>query len=310
MKPRHRLPEWLTRPLADPSETRTVRRTVSVRGLNTVCDEARCPNRGECFSSGTATFMILGDRCTRNCRFCAVEHGEPVESDPGEPLRVADAARELGLDFVVVTSVTRDDLPDGGAGQFAATIRAVKGASAAIGVEVLVPDFLGDRRSVETVLEAGPQVFGHNVETVSRLHERVRPGAVYGRSLDVLAWASENSVHAAVKSGLMLGLGETRDELLSTLRELRDCGVEILFLGQYLSPSQSHVPVERFVTPEEFEEMANIARTMGFGWVSSGPLVRSSYRAREAAEAVAEAALERSDGASLDRRRLHRKEPQ
>jgi len=281
-----RLPAWLTKPLPDPEETRLVRETLKSHCVHTVCDEARCPNRVDCFSRGTATFMILGDRCTRDCGFCAVAHDGQLPPDPAEPEEVASAATTLGLDFVVVTSVTRDDLPDGGASSFAATVGALRRAKPGIGVEVLVPDFGGSHEAVGAVLESRPEVFGHNMETVERLYREVRPGADYERSLDVLSCAASRDSDALVKSSLMLGLGETRDELLETLRDIRAAGVEILYLGQYLRPSSEHHSVARFVPPEEFDELAAIGRTMGFAWVSAGPFVRSSYRAHEAAAAL------------------------
>jgi len=281
-----RLPSWLTKPLSDPEETRLVRRTLASHRVNTVCEEARCPNRGDCFARGTATFMILGDRCTRDCRFCAVSHGEPRDVDAAEPDEVASAAAALGLDFVVVTSVTRDDLEDGGAEHFASTVRAIRRELPAAGVEVLVPDFRGSRESVDTVLWSEPEVYGHNVETVERLYGGVRYGADYGRSLDVLSAAAGSG--ALVKTALMLGLGETREELMRTLGDVRDAGAEIVYLGQYLRPSSAHHPVERFVPPEEFDEIRDECLSMGFAWASAGPFVRSSYRAQEALAAVEE----------------------
>jgi len=281
-----RLPPWLTKPLANPAETKLVRETLKSHRVNTVCDEARCPNRVDCFSRGTATFMILGDRCTRDCGFCAVSHGSPVPVDPAEPDEVAAAATTLGLDFVVVTSVTRDDLPDGGAAQFAATVRAIRKANPRGGIEVLVPDFDGSSEAVETVLSAGPDVFGHNVETIERLYPAVRKDAGYQRSLEVLSRAASASSGALVKSGLMLGMGETREELGRALADVLAAGVEIIYLGQYLRPSAEHHPVARFVTPGEFDELARECLAMGFRWASAGPFIRSSYRAHEAVAAL------------------------
>jgi lipoic acid synthetase len=277
-----RLPAWLTKPLSDPEKMRGVRRTLAAHRLNTVCDEARCPNRVECFARGTATFMLLGDACTRNCRFCAVGHGTPVEEDMDEPGRVAAAARELGLGFVVLTSVTRDDLPDGGAAQFARTVRALRDALPEAGVEVLVPDFGGDLDALDTVLESGPDVFGHNIETVARLYGSVRPDACYERSLDLLRRAASSEGGAGVKTAIMLGLGEERGEIESTLRDVRAAGAGVVYMGQYLSPSAGHARVERYVPPEEFEELKILALSLGFDWVSAGPFVRSSYHAEEA----------------------------
>jgi lipoic acid synthetase len=272
--------------MADPAETRLVRETLRSHRLNTVCDEARCPNRVDCFSRGTATFMILGDRCTRDCGFCAVSSAEPARPDPAEPDEVACAAATLGLDFVVVTSVTRDDLEDGGASHFAETVRAVRAARPGAGVEVLVPDFRGSEEAVDAVLESGPDVFGHNLETVGRLYPRVRSGADYERSLRVLSRAATSGSGALVKTALMLGVGETREELERTLSDARDAGVDIVCLGQYLRPTVEHHPVARFVPPEEFDELAEMCLAMGFGWASAGPLVRSSYRAHEAVRAL------------------------
>jgi lipoic acid synthetase len=281
-----RLPAWLTKPLSDPREMRPVRRALRAHRVNTVCDEARCPNRVDCFAAGTATFMILGDRCTRDCRFCAVSHGSPRAVDPEEPGSVASAAGALGLDFVVVTSVTRDDLEDGGAGHFASSVAALREVIPGVGVEVLVPDFGGLRSSIETVLESRPDVFGHNIETVGRLYPAVRRGAEYERSLDVLSVAAGRG-GVLVKSAIMLGLGETRAELARTLADLRSAGVDIVYLGQYLRPSSAHRDVARFVPPGEFDELRDVCLSMGFRWASAGPFVRSSYRAREAACATA-----------------------
>ncbi|MFH1502883.1 MAG: lipoyl synthase [Candidatus Eisenbacteria bacterium] len=284
-----RLPPWLVKPLSDPEETRGVRRALKTHGLSTVCDEARCPNRVECFARGTATFMILGDLCTRDCGFCAVGHGAPVAPDRGEPARVAAAARELGLGFVVLTSVTRDDLPDGGADHFARTVRALREALPEAGIEVLVPDFAGDAGALDAVMASGPDVLGHNVETVERLYDIVRRGAGYARSLGVLERAAASGGVAHVKSALMLGLGEERREVESTLRDVRATGADIAYLGQYLRPSARHAPVERFVPPGEFEELKAYALSLGFGWVSSGPFVRSSYHAESAVAAAGSA---------------------
>jgi len=272
--------------MPDPEETRLVRKTLKSHRVHTVCDEAKCPNRVDCFSRGTATFIILGDRCTRDCGFCAVAHDGQLPPDPAEPEEVASAAATLGLDFVVVTSVTRDDLPDGGASCFAATVRSLRESRPGVGVEVLVPDFGGSREAVDVVLDSRPEVFGHNMETVERLHREVRPGADYERSLKVLSHAASCDSGALVKSSLMLGLGETREELAQTLRDVRATGVEIVYLGQYLRPSREHHPVARFVPPKEFDELAEICRAMGFAWVSAGPFIRSSYRAHEAAAAL------------------------
>ena len=248
-------------------------------GLHTVCEEARCPNLGECWGHKTATFMLLGDTCTRNCSFCAVAHGKPLAVDPHEPARVATAVATLGLRHVVVTSVDRDDLFDGGAAHFAATAEAIHAASPDCRIEVLVPDFQGRLASVATVVSAPVAIFNHNVETVPRLYRRVRPGAKYERSLAVLEAAVDTTGGRLTKAGLMLGLGEERDELRRVFGDLRAVGCEVLTLGQYLRPSRDHLPVERYVTPEEFEALGDEARGFGFRHVESGPLVRSSYHA-------------------------------
>ena len=248
--------------------------------LHTVCESACCPNRGRCFSNGTATFMIMGNICTRACRFCAVVPGRPLTLDPGEPQRVSSAVVELGLEHVVITSVTRDDLGDGGADHFAQVIRAIKQISPRTGVEVLVPDFAGKEKALENVLEARPEVFGHNVETVPRLYRQVRPGASYEHSLALLGRASGRSVPTLkIKSGFMLGLGETDEEIRDLLHNLYNAGCHIVTIGQYLAPSLRHYPVQRYVTREEFSAWAEEARQIGFQAVASAPLVRGSYDA-------------------------------
>jgi lipoic acid synthetase len=253
--------------------------TVRDLGLHTVCQEAHCPNIGECWGDRTATFMLLGDTCTRNCAFCAVTHGRPLGVDPDEPQRVARAVERLGLRHVVITSVNRDDLGDGGAGHFAATAAAIRERLPGCRVEVLVPDFQGDLGSVETVVEAPIDVFNHNLETVPRLYKRVRPGARYGRSLTVLDHAAHHRPGLPTKAGLMVGIGETEAELMSVFRDLRYVGCQILTLGQYLRPSAQQLPVERYVTPAEFDMFRAQALDMGFRHVEAGPLVRSSYHA-------------------------------
>lgn len=248
-------------------------------GLHTVCQEAHCPNQWECFSSRTAAFLIMGPHCTRNCRFCAVEPGTPGPPDPEEPARVAEAATALGLRYAVVTSVTRDDLADGGASCFAAAIRAIRDKLPAALVEVLIPDFRGNPQALGIVLAAGPDVINHNIETVARLYGSVRPGASYERSLGLLAEAKRLAPSIPVKSGLMLGLGESSPEVRSTLQDLVDTGCSMLTLGQYLQPSPLHLPVVRYVSPEEFDNWKRVALEIGFSQVASGPFVRSSYRA-------------------------------
>ena len=286
--PHHR-PSWLVQKAPDQESLRRMRALMEGQALNTVCVEAQCPNQGECFACGTATFLILGDICTRGCRFCAVKHGRPAPIDPEEPNRLAQTAARLGLKHVVITSVTRDDLPDQGAGQFAAAVRAVKAASPGTSVEVLIPDFQGRLELLEMVAQAEPEVIAHNLETVPRFYGPVRRGAQYKRSLEVVANVKRVS-GAASKSGIMLGLGERREEVLGVLSDLRGAGCDILTLGQYLAPSPEHAPVERFVPPAEFDELKREALALGFKYVAASPYVRSSYRADRAWKAVREAA--------------------
>jgi lipoyl synthase len=279
-----RLPLWLRRNLEPGGGHGETARLVEELGLETVCSSAKCPNRLECWSSRTATFMILGNVCTRPCGFCSVPKGKTELIELDEPDRVAEAARRLGLAHVVITSVTRDDLADGGADHFRQTILAVREATAA-SVEVLVPDFLDKPSAIETVMQARPEVFNHNTETVPRLYRRVRGRkSIYAWTLELLAAAKRIDPAVKTKSGLMLGLGETRDELLDVFADLLDHGVDFLTLGQYLQPTLDSLPVERYVPPEEFDELGRLARSMGFADVASGPLVRSSYHAREMAE--------------------------
>jgi lipoic acid synthetase len=274
-----RHPPWLTvRAPGGPGFTQT-RGIVKGLGLHTVCEEAQCPNLAECWGHRTATFMLLGDTCTRNCGFCAVTHGRPLGVDADEPRRVAEAVERLGLRHVVVTSVNRDDLRDGGAGHFAATAHAIRTRLPSCRIEVLVPDFQGDMAAVATVAAAPIDVFNHNVETVPRLYRRVRPGAKYDRSLAVLEAAADPAGRRATKAGLMLGLGEERDEVMAVLRDVRQAGCSIVTLGQYLRPSRDHLPIERYVHPDEFAELRQDALALGFAHVESGPLVRSSYHA-------------------------------
>jgi len=274
-----RKPPWLKRRIPAGTSYRRIPELLRKDGLHTVCEEALCPNQGECFSRGTATFLILGDRCTRDCRFCSVAHGPSGPPDPEEPARVADAVREMGLHYVVITSVTRDDLADGGAGLFARTIREIRERTPETLVEVLIPDFQGDEHALHKVLEARPDVLNHNLETVPRLYPSVRPEAVYRRSLELLERVEAYDSTIPTKSGLMLGLGESPEETGRTLRDLRQAGCSLLTLGQYLQPTRRHLPVHRFVHPDEFEEWRKVALDLGFAEVASGPFVRSSYRA-------------------------------
>jgi lipoyl synthase len=281
-----RKPPWLKRRLPSGPMYGNICQALGAKGLHTVCQEAKCPNQWECFSHQTATFLILGSRCTRNCGFCAVAHGPEGPPDPEEPFKVARMAREMGLAYVVVTSVTRDDLPDGGAGLFAATIRALRDDIPGVRVEVLIPDFLGRREAIETVVTAGPDVLNHNLETIPALYPTVRPEADYQRSLALLQTVRSLAPHMMTKSGLMLGVGETREGIRQTLADLRAVDCRMVTLGQYLQPSSDHLPVKRYVPPEEFDQWRDEALQMGFQEVASGPLVRSSYQARELYQAT------------------------
>ena len=252
--------------------------------LHTVCEEAHCPNIGECWEDATATFMILGDVCTRNCGYCAVAHGKPTWEDREEPERIGRTTARMGLAHVVITSVNRDDLADGGAAHWAATIRAVRHHAPACRIEVLVPDFLGLASAIDTVLDAGPDVFNHNTETVPRLYKLARHGGRYDRTLGVFRHAAQRAPAPVVKSGIIVGLGEKQDELLATMRDLREVGVSIVTLGQYLRPSAAHLPVARYYHPDEFVALADAGRAMGFAHVEAGPLVRSSYHAKKQAD--------------------------
>jgi lipoic acid synthetase len=272
-------PKWLKRSLPTGPEYEKIRQLLKGHALTTVCQEAKCPNQFECYGQGTATFMILGEKCTRNCRFCAVGHGPEGLPDPEEPARVAEAVSLLGLRYAVITSVTRDDLPDGGAALFAGTITAIRKVRPGTLVEVLIPDLQGDRRALTTILDAGPDVLNHNIETVARLYPEVRPQAEYGRSLELLGRVKEGHPHIPTKSGIMLGLGETLAEIEAAWHDLRTAGCDILTMGQYLQPSAEHLPVQRFLPPEEFEGLAEKALVLGFAGVAAGPFVRSSYQA-------------------------------
>jgi lipoic acid synthetase len=285
-QPGRRLPSWLKRNLPRGNENFFTQQLLRELQLETVCENARCPNRPECYSRRTATFMILGNVCTRPCGFCSVHKGTPDELAADEPERVAEAAYRLGLRHVVITSVTRDDLPDGGADHFARCVVAVRERTGAA-VEVLTPDFLGDTAAIDRVLEARPEVYNHNMETVPRLYRKARGRADYRRSLDLLAHVKRRSPRTVTKSGLMLGLGETTDELLDVLADLRAVACDTLTLGQYLAPTLKHIPVARFVPPEEFDALAELARKLGFYKVVAGPFVRSSYHADEMAHGAA-----------------------
>lgn len=272
-------PEWLSIPAPSEETIDGVKRMLDKCGLHTVCESANCPNIGECFSNRTCTFMILGNICTRKCRFCAVNHGHPRPVNLDEPVAIAHAARELKLKHIVITTVTRDDLPDGGAGQFVATINALHGELPEATVEVLISDLKGQSAPLVEILQSGPNILNHNIETVPRLYKNVRPQALYSRSLDVLRWTSEWGKGIMSKSGLMLGLGETFKEVVKVLHDLRKVNCGIVTVGQYLQPSPKHIPIRRYVPPEEFKKIEEIGMDMGFLAVTAGPLVRSSYNA-------------------------------
>jgi lipoic acid synthetase len=276
-----RLPTWFKQKMASPQAMNSMRGLLDGLNLHTVCQSAHCPNIGNCFSSGTATFLILGDVCTRRCTFCAVDKGIPSPVDEQEQEHLAEAVRELNLNYVVVTSVTRDDLPDGGASQFARIIELLRHDRSDVTVEILIPDFRGSEEAIRTVVEARPHVINHNVETVPRLYPEVRPGADYERSLELLYRVRKLDPQMVTKSGLMLGLGEGREEVLEVMNDLREAECDLLTMGQYLQPSPWHHPVVRFVAPEEFTDYITMGRDMGFTGVASAPLVRSSFQAAE-----------------------------
>ena len=281
-----RKPLWLKVKAPGGPNYLRLRRLVRDYNLHTICEEAHCPNIGECWDQLTATFLILGDICTRNCGFCAVTHGKPTELDLAEPERVAQAIQSLGLEHAVITSVNRDDQADGGSSIFAEVIRRIRELSPRCSVEVLVPDFRGSEAALRTVVEAAPDILNHNMETVPRLYREVRPGSRYERSLELFARARRMAPGLVTKSGIILGFGEEREELLRTLTDLRSVDCDILTLGQYLRPSQQHLPIMKYYTPEEFRQLKVIGQGMGFKHVESGPLVRSSYHARGQAEEV------------------------
>jgi lipoic acid synthetase len=291
--PSERLPEWLRRPIGNASQLERVQGLVKENRLHTICEEGRCPNRGECYAAGTATFLLGGSICTRSCAFCQVEKGRaPMAVDPAEAERVADAVESMGLRYVVLTAVARDDLSDHGANLFTSTMAAIRARNPLILIEVLTPDFWGgvadadravaaQRERLSTVLAAEPVCFNHNLETVERLQGEVRRGATYQRSLALLAASRELAPSTPTKSGLMLGLGETREEVIAAMQDLRAVDCQRLTLGQYLRPSLAHLPVQRYWTPEEFDELGAVAQSLGFAQVRSGPLVRSSYHAAD-----------------------------
>ncbi len=276
-------PPWLRKPPTRFVDTRLVREKIAEGALNTVCRSARCPNMGECFSLGVATFMILGDECTRNCGFCSVTQGARLaQPDPGEPKRVARAAKRLGLKHVVITSVTRDDLPGGGAEHFANTIAAIREKNRGATVEVLTPDFNGDETAIDKVVDAGPEIFNHNVETAPRLYDKVRPSADYRRSLNLLRRVKQRDKEMLTKSGVMLGLGETIDEMVEVMKDLREVSCDIVTIGQYLRPTLKNLEVVEYINPKVFDELKEVGEGLGFAHVFSAPFVRSSYHAGEA----------------------------
>jgi lipoyl synthase len=280
-------PIWLRRKIPNPEALQKMRGLLTRHGLNTVCQGALCPNQGECFNRGTATFLILGKTCTRNCTFCAIPSEEhPPMPDPAEPERIAQAALELGLKHVVITSVTRDDLTDGGASHFANTVTSLKRMNPQATVEVLIPDFQGSASALEAVIASQPDIINHNLETVPRLYPEVRPQAVYQRSVDLLKMAKKIAPREITKSGLMLGLGEEREEILRVMSDLREVSCDLLTLGQYLQPSGKHHPILRYIPPEEFDALGKEGEKMGFKGVFSAPLVRSSFHAAEVFEKI------------------------
>ncbi|UCC85499.1 MAG: lipoyl synthase [Gemmatimonadota bacterium] len=285
--PEGRKPYWLKARAPGTGEYTNLKRLMRAKTLHTVCEEAHCPNMGECWGQGTATFMILGDICTRTCSYCAVTTGMPEDLDRDEPLRVAEAVKAMDLKHAVITSVNRDDLPDGGAAVFAGTIGAIRELAPGCSVEVLTPDFQGDPSAVAAVVEARPDIFSHNLETVRRLYRFIRPGGRYERALDVLRYSKAIDPTILTKSGIICGMGETRDELVEAMTDLADVGIEILTLGQYLRPSPRHLPIDRYYTPDEFAVLKELGEEeIGFRHVEAGPLVRSSYHAREQVESI------------------------
>jgi lipoic acid synthetase len=274
-------PGWLVKRTPKSKHIKEMHGLLGDDTIHTVCESAKCPNIGECYSNKTVTFLILGNACTRNCSFCAVNHGKPLPLDENEPVKVAEAAKKLGLKYIVVTSVTRDDLKDGGAGQFARTIEEIRSKVQGARCEVLVPDFRGDKNALKKVIDARPDVLNHNMETVKRLYKDVRPQGEYERSLELLRTSKELCPSLYTKSGLMLGLGETGDEVVSLMKDLFEAGCDILTVGQYIRPSKDQVKIKEYIHPSKFEEYESIGKRMGFKKVSAGPFVRSSYKAGE-----------------------------
>lgn len=277
-----RLPEYLKRNIIDNETTKNVRRILKENSLNTVCDGARCPNKNECYKKNTATFLIMGNVCTRNCRYCNISCEKPQPLDENEPKNIAKAVKELGLKYVVITSVTRDDLPDGGSEHFANCLKEIKTLTPNVQTEILTPDFKGDTNALNTIIQAAPDVFNHNIEVVERIFKTARPQGDYNRSLNLLKYVKENS-DITTKSGLMVGLGETLEDIEKTLTDLKNVGCDIITIGQYIAPSKTHLPVEKYYTLEEFEQLKSLAKKVGIKNYQIGPLVRSSYNAHETA---------------------------
>lgn len=275
-----RLPDYLKRPIIDTDKTRTVRRILKTKCLNTVCENARCPNKNECYTKNTATFLIMGNNCTRNCRYCNITCARPEPLDLAEPFHVAEAVKDLGLKYAVITSVTRDDLPDGGAQHFANCIYEIRKISPDVKVEILTPDFMGNKNSLDTIIKAHPNVFNHNIETVRNVFKTARPQGDYDCSLEVLKYIKDNS-DIITKSGLMIGLGETFEDIEQTLVDLKNVGCDILTIGQYIQPSKAHLEVSKYYTLDEYEKLKQLAEKIGIKHYQIGPLVRSSYRASE-----------------------------
>ncbi len=277
---RERLPEYLKRPIIDTDKTRKVRKILKVNYLNTVCENARCPNKNECYTKNTATFLIMGNNCTRNCKYCNITCAKPEPLDINEPQHIANAVKDLGLKYAVITSVTRDDLQDGGAGHFANCIYEIRKLCPDTKIEILTPDFKGDKKALDTIIKAHPDVFNHNIETVKEVFKTARPQGNYQTSLDVLKYVKENS-DIPTKSGLMIGLGETFQQIENTLQDLKNVSCDILTIGQYIQPSKQHLPVSKYYTPDEYEQLKKLAKKAGITRFQIGPLVRSSYNACE-----------------------------
>ncbi len=278
--PVKRLPDYLKRPIIDTEKTRTVRKILKAKCLNTVCENARCPNKNECYTKNTATFLIMGNNCTRNCRYCNITCNKPETLDTEEPKHIAQAVQALNLKYAVITSVTRDDLPDGGANHFAQCINEIRKLTPDVKIEILTPDFKGDKKSLDIIIKSHPDVFNHNIETVKELFKTARPQGNYERSLDVLKYVKQNS-DIITKSGLMVGLGETMEQIDTTFKDLKSVGCDILTVGQYIQPSKNHLTVEKYYTPQEFDIIKSHAKLAGLSHYQIGPLVRSSYRASE-----------------------------